>query len=101
MAVRVHVTSVIQRVVGGQRQLDAEGATVIELIDDIEARYPGFREQLVDADGRLHRFVNVYLNDEDVRFMQGAETALSEGDEVSILPALAGGGPAGRDGSAA
>ena len=102
MAVRVHVTSVIQRVVGGQRQLDAEGATVIELIDDIEARYPGFREQLVDSDGRLHRFVNVYLNDEDVRFMQGAETALSEGDEVSILPALAGGGPAsGRGGSAA
>ena len=101
MAVRVHVTSVIQRVVGGQRQLDAEGGTVIELIDDIEARYPGFREQLVDADGRLHRFVNVYLNDEDVRFMQGAETALSEGDEVSILPALAGGGPAGRGGSAA
>ena len=101
MAVRVHVTSVIQRVVGGQRQLDAEGGTVIELIDDIEARYPGFREQLVDADGRLHRFVNVYLNDEDVRFMQGAETALSEGDEVSILPALAGGGTAGRGGSAA
>ena len=95
MAVQVHVTSVIQRVVGGQRTLTADGATVIEMIDDIEARYPGFRETLVGEDGKLHRFVNIYLNDEDVRFLGGAETELSEGDEVSILPALAG-GAAGR-----
>ena len=91
MEVRVNVTSVIQKTVGGQRELTAEGGTIAELIDDIERRYPGFREQLVDDGGELHRFVNVYLNDEDVRFMEGARTALSEGDEVSILPALAGG----------
>ena len=91
MEVRVNVTSVIQKTVGGQRELTAEGGTVAEVIDDIERRYPGFREQLVDEGGQLHRFVNVYLNDEDVRFMEGAATALSEGDEVSILPALAGG----------
>ena len=91
MEVRVNVTSVIQKTVGGQRALTAEGGTIAELIDDIERRYPGFREQLVDDGGQLHRFVNVYLNDEDVRFMEGAQTALSEGDEVSILPALAGG----------
>ncbi len=91
MEVQVNVTSVIQKTVGGQRALTAEGGTVAELIDDIERRYPGFRSQLVDEGGQLHRFVNVYLNDEDVRFLQGAETALSEGDEVSILPALAGG----------
>ena len=91
MLVQVNVTSVIQKTVGGQRALTAEGGTVAELIDDIERRYPGFRSQLVDEGGQLHRFVNVYLNDEDVRFLQGAETALSEGDEVSILPALAGG----------
>ncbi len=91
MEVRVNVTSVIQKTVGGQRALTAEGGTIAELIDDIERRYPGFREQLVDDGGELHRFVNVYLNDEDVRFMDGAQTALSEGDEVSILPALAGG----------
>ena len=91
MLVQVNVTSVIQKTVGGQRALTAEGGTVAELIDDIERRYPGFRSQLVDDGGQLHRFVNVYLNDEDVRFLQGAETALSEGDEVSILPALAGG----------
>ena len=91
MEVRVNVTSVIQKTVGGQRELTAEGGTVAEVIDDIERRYPGFREQLVDDGGQLHRFVNVYLNDEDVRFLEGAETALSEGDELSILPALAGG----------
>lgn len=91
MEVRVNVTSVIQKTVGGQRELTAEGGTVAEVIDDIERRYPGFREQLVDEGGQLHRFVNVYLNDEDVRFLEGAETALSEGDELSILPALAGG----------
>ena len=91
MLVQINLTSVIQKTVGGQRALTAEGGTVAELIDDIERRYPGFRSQLVDEGGQLHRFVNVYLNDEDVRFLQGAETTLSEGDEVSILPALAGG----------
>jgi MoaD family protein len=91
LAVQVHLTSVIQKSVGGQRQLTAEGSTVSELIDHIEARYPGFRAQLVGDDGKLHRFVNVYLNDEDVRFLEGPDTALSEGDSVSILPALAGG----------
>ena len=91
LVVRVNVTSVIQKTVDGQRALTAEGGTVAELIDDIERRYPGFRSQLVDDSGQLHRFVNVYLNDEDVRFLQGPQTTLSEGDEVSILPALAGG----------
>ena len=91
MTVEVHVTSVIQRVVGGQRSLSADGSTVAELIDDIERRFPGFRAQLVGDDGQLHRFVNIYLNDEDVRFLGGAETPLAEGDQVSILPALAGG----------
>ena len=91
MEVQVNVTSVIQKTVGGQRAVTAEGVTVAELIDDIERRYPGFRAQLVDEGGQLHRFVNIYLNDEDVRFLEGAETTLSEGDEVSILPALAGG----------
>ncbi|MDA1061590.1 MAG: MoaD family protein [Chloroflexi bacterium] len=91
MGVQVHLTSVIQKSVGGQRELTADGGTVSELIDNIESRYPGFRAQLVGDDGKLHRFVNVYLNDEDVRFLQGPDTALAEGDSVSILPALAGG----------
>ena len=91
MAVTVYVASVIQRAVGDQKQLEAEGSTIAELIDGLESRYPGFRAQVSDESGALHRFVNVYLNDEDVRYLQGTETALSEGDSVSFLPALAGG----------
>ncbi len=91
MAVQVHMTSVIQRAVDGQRQIDADGATVAEIIENIESRYPGFRSQIMDQQGQLHRFVNIYLNDEDIRYLQGAETVLSDGDQVSILPALAGG----------
>ncbi|MBM3138801.1 MAG: MoaD/ThiS family protein [Chloroflexi bacterium] len=91
MSVRVQVTSVIQKVVNGQRELDVDGSTVGELITNIDARYPGFAEQLMDGRGELHRFVNIYLNDEDVRYLNGKETPLSDGDTVSILPALAGG----------
>ncbi len=87
----MYVASVIQRAVGGQKQLEAEGSTIAELIENLESRYPGFRAQVSDESGALHRFVNIYLNDEDVRYLQGAGTVLSEGDSVSFLPALAGG----------
>jgi sulfur-carrier protein len=93
MAVKVHVTSVIQKVVDGQREFDSDGATVAELLSNIEQQYPGFAEQIMSADGELHRFVNIYLNDEDVRFLGGKNTPLADGDTVSILPALAGGSP--------
>ncbi len=91
MSVQVHVTSVIQKAVDNQREFAADGATVAELIENIESRYPGFRSQIMDAAGQLHRFVNIYLNDEDIRYLGGAGTALKDGDQVSILPALAGG----------
>ncbi|MGE3962341.1 MAG: MoaD family protein [Dehalococcoidia bacterium] len=91
MAVTVHVTSVIQQAVNGQREFAADGATVRELIENIEASYPGFARNVVDEDGELRRFVNIYLNDEDVRYLGGKETALKDGDTVSFLPALAGG----------
>lgn len=91
MSVQVHVTSVIQKAVDGQRQFAADGGTVAELIENIESRYPGFRSQIMDPQGQLHRFVNIYLNDEDIRYLGGADTALRDGDQVSILPALAGG----------
>jgi sulfur-carrier protein len=91
MAVSVNVTSVIQQVVDGQKAFTAEGSTVGELIENIEARYPGFRYQIMDESGDLRRFVNIYLNDEDVRYLQGKETPVRDGDEVSFLPALAGG----------
>ena len=101
MSVEVKVTSVLQRVVG-QKSVQGEGATVGELLEDMNRRFPGFREQITTADGSLHRFVNIYINDEDIRFLQSLDTPVKEGDVLSILPALAGGaggcqgGPGGR-----
>ncbi len=90
MTVEVRVTANLQKMVAGQRSLQGEGANVGELLDDLDSRYPGFKGQIV-TDGQLHRFVNIYLNDEDIRFLGQLETPLKEGDTLSILPALAGG----------
>lgn len=91
MPVTVNVTSVIQKVVDGQRAFAAEGATLGALIENIEQKYPGFAGQIMDEQGEIRRFVNVYLNDEDVRYLGGKATPLKDGDTVSFLPALAGG----------
>jgi sulfur-carrier protein len=91
LPVQVHVTSVIRNAVGGNREVTADGTSVRAVIEDIEGKYPGFRAQVMDEAGQLHRFVNIYLNDEDIRYLGGAETELKDGDQVSILPALAGG----------
>ena len=90
MSIEVKVTSVLQRVVGA-RSVQSEGATVAELLENVNANYPGFKEQITTADGSLHRFVNIYINDEDIRFLQSLDTPVKEGDVLSILPALAGG----------
>jgi len=89
--VQVRVTAVLQKLTGGQKTVDASGANVREVLEDVETRYPGFRAQMYGPDGKLHRFVNVYLNDEDIRYTGGVDTALKEGDVLDILPALAGG----------
>jgi MoaD family protein len=90
MTVEVRVTANLQKLVGGERSVQGEGSTVRELLDHLEGRYPGFKGQLV-TDGEIHRFVNIYLNDEDIRFLDKLDTSLKEGDTLSILPALAGG----------
>ncbi|MDO8616695.1 MAG: MoaD family protein [Dehalococcoidia bacterium] len=90
MAVEVRVTANLQKLIGGQRSLRAEGATVRELLDNIESQHPGFQNTVM-TDGQIHRFVNIYLNDEDIRFLGQLDTPLKEGDVVSVLPALAGG----------
>ncbi|MDP2674731.1 MAG: ubiquitin-like small modifier protein 1 [Dehalococcoidia bacterium] len=90
MTVEVRVTANLQKMVGGKRSVQAEGASVRELLDDLDSRYPGFKKQIV-TDGQIHRFVNIYLNDEDIRFLDKLDTPLKEGDTLSILPALAGG----------
>ncbi|MBM2826032.1 MAG: MoaD/ThiS family protein [Dehalococcoidia bacterium] len=91
MAVEVRVTALLQRVVGGAKTVEAQGTTVSELLDDLEGNYPGFKGQVLAEDGDLHRFVNIYKNDEDIRFLGNLNTALQDGDVISILPALAGG----------
>ena len=91
MPVQVHVTSVIRKAVRDQRQIAVEGRTIRELIENIEQEYPGFRAQVLDESGTPHRFVNIYLNDEDIRYLQGPATELADGDSVSILPSVAGG----------
>ncbi len=89
MAVEVKVTSVLQKVTGA-KVVQGDGGTVGEIISDLDGKYPGFRNQIMQ-NGSLHRFVNIYLNDEDIRYLDQLNTAVKDGDSVSILPALAGG----------
>ena len=88
IAVRVH--GILREAVGGSRAVDASGATVSEILDDLFARYPDLRARATD-DGQLSRFVNVYVNDRDVRYRDGLATAVAPGDTVTLLPAMAGG----------
>ena len=87
----VNVTSVIEKLVGGQRSFESVGDSVKSLIENINEAYPGFSDQILEEDGELRRFVNIYLNDEDIRYLDGLNTELTDDDSVSILPALAGG----------
>ena len=91
MTIKVQVPSVIQKVVDGNSEFEAEGSTISELIENIEDKYPGFLQQIADDSGELHRFVNIYVNDEDIRFINGKDTPLNSGDVVAFLPALSGG----------
>lgn len=95
MAIEVRIPTILRTYTGGEKSVDASGSTLIELIDDLEAKYPGIKDRLIEADadgqGDLRRFVNLYVNDEDVRFTGGLGTELSDGDQVVVLPAVAGG----------
>ena len=90
MAVTVSIPTILRTHTGGQKSVEASGKTVAELIDNLEATHGGIKARLV-KEGSLHRFVNVYVNDEDVRFTGSLETALKDGDVVTVLPAVAGG----------
>jgi sulfur-carrier protein len=89
--VEVRIPTVFRKFAGNESVVSVEGSTIGELIEQIEARYPGFKEQLMSDDGQLHRFVNVYVNDEDARYLDKLDTKVSEGDTVSLLPSVAGG----------
>ncbi len=90
MAIEVRIPTILRNYTDGAKAVEGSGGTVAELIGDLEGRHPGLRDRLVDDEG-LRRFVNVYLNDEDVRFLGGLETPVSDGDTVTVLPAVAGG----------
>ena len=88
---RVKLPTILRKHADGEAQVEAEGETLRDLLGNLEQRYPGITANVVTEDGALHRFVNVYVNDEDVRYLGSLETAVGESDTVSILPAVAGG----------
>ena len=94
MAIEVRIPTILRTYTGGEKAVDASGATLGALVDDLEANHPGIKDRLIEAkdgEGDLRRFVNLYVNDEDVRFSGGLEAAVKDGDNVTILPAVAGG----------
>jgi MoaD family protein len=90
MAIEVRIPTILRTYTGGEKAVTAEGGSLSALIDDLEANHPGIKERLIEGDD-LRRFVNVYVNDEDVRFIGGLDAELSDGDQVVVLPAVAGG----------
>lgn len=90
MSIEVRVPAVLRQHVGDERSVRAEGKSVAGVLEDLDGKYPGFKARLM-TDGKLHEFVNIYLNNEDVRFLRELETPVSDGDVLSILPAIAGG----------
>ena len=91
MSVRVRIPTPLRAATDGVAEVNSEAVTIVGLIDELEARFPAIRGRLRDESGALRRFVNLYINGEDVRFQQGLETSLKSGDELSIVPAVAGG----------
>ena len=93
MAVKVRIPTPLQRLTQGKEEVEGDAGTIIGLVNDLDKQYPGLAER-VSENNKIRRFVNIYVNDEDIRFLNAEETAVKDGDEVSIVPAIAGG--AGR-----
>jgi molybdopterin synthase sulfur carrier subunit len=91
MPIPVRIPTPLRKLTQDKEIVDAEGSTIREVLDDLENSYPGFKERICDEQDNIRRFVNVFVNDEDIRFLQESETPLKSGDEVSIVPAIAGG----------
>lgn len=91
MPAKVRIPAPLRRLTKDQAVVDVEGATVFDVIVDLEKKYPGLKERLCDETGQIRRFINVFVNGEDIRFKDGAKTAVPAGAEVSVVPAIAGG----------
>lgn len=89
--IKVRIPTPLRKLTGGQGEVLTQGETIFSLIASLDQTYPGLKERLCDEQGELRRFINIYINEEDIRFQQGIKTPLKTGDEVSIIPAIAGG----------
>ncbi len=91
MSVRVRVPTPLRKFTQGSDEVDASGDTVLAMLEDLEQNHPGIKERIMDDSGKVRRFVNVYVNGDDIRFLKNVDTALKDGDNISIVPAIAGG----------
>ena len=91
MPVLVRIPTPLRSLTKGQAEVEGQADTVAGLIESLETQFPGLKERLVDESGEMRRFINVYVNEEDIRFLQNQQTPLKDGDEISIIPAIAGG----------
>ncbi len=91
MTVKVRIPTPLRKLTSDLAEVEAGGGTIREIVDDLDRQFPGFKERMCDENGELRRFVNVYVGEEDIRFLEGLETKIPEGELVSIIPAVAGG----------
>ncbi|MBT5763377.1 MAG: MoaD/ThiS family protein [Nitrospina sp.] len=91
MAVKVRVPTPLMKLTDNQSEVAADGATISEILNNLENQFAGIKERICDENGAPRRFINIYLNEEDIRFLEGENTAVKDGDEISIIPAIAGG----------
>lgn len=91
MSVKVKIPTPLRKLTQNNAEVVADGGTIRELVDDLEKQFPGFKDRMCDENGDLRRFVNVYVGEEDIRFLEGLDTKVPEGEQVSIIPAVAGG----------
>lgn len=91
MPIKVRIPTPLQKLTQNQAEISAQGKTIAEIFSDLNKKYAGFKERLYDEQGNLRRFINVYVNEEDIRFLDGDKTKVKDGDEVSVVPAIAGG----------
>ncbi len=89
--IKVRIPTPLRPLTRGQGEIEAKASSIAEMIDNLNATHPGLKDRLCDEKGELRRFVNIYVNEEDIRFLKGKDTSLKDGDEVSIVPAIAGG----------
>jgi len=91
MSIKVRIPTPLQKLTQNKAEIECSGCSIRELIDNLEKDYPGLKERFYDENGKLRRFINIYVNEEDIRFLQKDQTVLKDGDEVSVIPAIAGG----------